>query len=81
VKQVAGRLAGLEARGGARPLDRAGVDPPPRVRRCSYPDTLAAHRGVGVAVSDFSTSIHRFVINDSIQSLGYWLGPTNDAAR
>jgi hypothetical protein len=26
-----------------------------------------------VAVSDFSTSIHRFVIDDSIQSLGYWL--------
>jgi hypothetical protein len=31
---------------------------------------LAAHRGVGVAVSDFSTSIHRFIINNSIQSLG-----------
>ena len=35
-------------KGGARLLDRAGIDRPQRVRPCS-PDKFAGHRGIGVA--------------------------------
>jgi hypothetical protein len=61
VKQVAERALPVGVgQGGARPLDRAGIDSP---HAFDFARTMTReHRGVGVAAADFSTSIHRFVI-------------------